>query len=112
MRDVILAFGRRAVALSTLRAGRIIAERDLIGLRQSLLPVLPAVKVKFALAFLDEYAVALFGSVALLRLIALSRRGCLACRNNDWVGEEGRDEDRVEVKDIHTDLLADLLADS
>src|SRR5215471_21700598 len=71
MRDVIVAFGRRAVALSTLRAGRIIAERDLIGLRQSLLPVLQDVKVKFALAFLNEYAVALFRSGALSRLIAL-----------------------------------------
>src|SRR5499426_3440694 len=75
MRDVIIAFGRRAVALSMLRAARIIAERDLIGLRQSLLPVLPDIKVKFALAFLDEYVVALFGSVALSRLIALLGRG-------------------------------------
>src|SRR5262245_59502658 len=51
VRDVIFAFGRRAVALFALRAGRVVPERDLIGLRQSLLPVLQDVQVKFALAF-------------------------------------------------------------
>ena len=75
MRDVIIAFWRRAVALSILRTGRIIAERDLIGLRQPLLPVFHDVKVKFALALFDEYAVARFRVAALSRLIALLSRG-------------------------------------
>src|SRR5262245_60824801 len=77
VRDVIIAFGRRAVALTPLRAGWTRAERDPIGLGQLLLPAIRDVKIKLALGFLDKYAVTGVSGGAPPRLIALLSVGWL-----------------------------------
>src|SRR5262249_35687852 len=71
VRDVVIAFGRRAVALPPFSAGWVITERNLVGLYHSLLPVFQTVKVKLALGFFDEYVVSLFRIAVLLRLTTL-----------------------------------------